>query len=268
LRIDIGASTDVGRTRSRNEDCYCVLRELGLFVISDGIGGQANGEVASTMAVEAVVTHCQQATAGPTSPLHSESHLSVRTRHLANAVRWANRKIRTASAQNAAYSGMGATLVAAWLNGECLSLVSIGDSRAYIFRNGTLKQLTRDHSLAAERARRGLITKQEASACEVQNVLLQALGTSDKIDVEAEEVVLQHGDVVLLCTDGLTHMASDEQIASALVLCEDVQRVTDRLVEMASARGGKDNITVVVLRFGTNDKDLLSRLRRRWGSVA
>lgn len=268
MRIDIGASTDVGRKRSQNEDCYCVLRELGLFVVSDGIGGQANGEVASTMAVEAVVTHCQQATAGPNSPLHSESHLSVRTRHLANAVRWANRKIRTAGTLNAAYSGMGATLVAAWLNGERLSLVSIGDSRAYIFRNGALKQLTRDHSLAAERARRGLITKQEAATCAVQNVLLQALGTDDKIDVDAEEVVLQYGDLVLLCTDGLTHMTSDEEIASALVVCEDAQRVTDRLVEMASARGGKDNITVVVLRFEAGDKGLLDRLRRRWGSLA
>jgi len=268
LRVDIGSRSDVGLKRARNEDCYCVLRELGLFVVSDGIGGQAKGEIASAMAVDAVVTHCQQATAGPNSSLQSHSRLSAKTRHLANAVRWANRKIRTAATGHSAYFGMGATLVAAWLNGECLSIVNVGDSRAYMLRAGALKQLTRDHSLAAERARRGITTKQEAATSTLQNVLLQALGVNDKIDVEAEDVSLQPGDVVLLCTDGLTHMVSDAEIAAALVTCENAQRAADRLVELASTHGGKDNITAVVLRIDHNANGLLSRLCGLWGSAA
>jgi protein phosphatase len=265
LRVDIGARTDVGRKRAHNEDCYGVLRELALFVVSDGIGGQAKGEVASAMAVEAVITHCQQPTMARTLSFQSKSHLSAKTQQLVNAVRWANRKIRSAASDNPAYSGMGATLVAAWLNGNCLSVANVGDSRAYILRDGAFKQLTKDHSLAAERVRRGLTTEREAVSSRLQNVLLQALGVSDKIDVEAEEIVVQGGDVVLLCTDGLTHMVADTEIAAALGACEDAQGATDRLVMLASTHGGNDNITVVVLRIETGGNSLFDRLRRRWG---
>jgi protein phosphatase len=218
------------------------------------------------MAVDAVVAHCQQPTAATAAP--AQSNLSTKTRHLANAVRWANRKIRTAAASNGECAGMGATLVAAWLNGECLSIVNIGDSRAYILRGGALRQLTKDHSLAAERVRRGLITRQESATTPSQNVLLQALGMSDKIDVQAEDVPVQTGDVVLLCTDGLTHMVPDPEIAGALCVCDDAQTATDRLVMLASEHGGDDNITAVVLRIEDHQTGILNRLRRMWGSAA
>jgi PPM family protein phosphatase len=271
LRVDIGARSDVGRKHTHNEDCYCVLRELGLFVVSDGIGGQAKGEVASAMAVEAISTHCLQATSGAASSVFREvrSNLSAKTCHLANAVRWANRKIRSAASRDPACVGMGATLVAAWLNGQDLSLVNIGDSRAYLFRAGTLKQLTHDHSLAAERARRGLTTQREAQTSTLQNILLRALGTEDKIELEAEDVALQHGDVVLLCTDGLTHMVTDSELGGVLAAQESAQLVTDRLIDLANARGGKDNVTVVVLRVEQDGNGLLEWLRRhfgRWGN--
>jgi protein phosphatase len=264
--VEIGARSDVGRKRAHNEDSYCVLRELGLFVISDGIGGQAKGEVASAIAVEAVATHCLQLPCGPNSCRDTQPGPPSKARHLANAVHWANRKIRTAATSNPAYRGMGATVVAAWLDGDELNVVNIGDSRAYMLRDGTLKQLTRDHSLAAERERRGFITKQEAATSTLQNVLLQALGTSDKIDVECAHVSLQNGDVVLLCTDGLTHMLGDSEIAGILATCWSAQAATDRLVELANARGGKDNITVVVLRIVGSKDGVWDRLRRRWGN--
>jgi protein phosphatase len=264
LRVDIGARSDVGRRHTKNQDCYCVLRELGLFVVSDGMGGQVKGEVASAMAVEAVTTHCLQTPSGPATSLFREAraNLSTKTCHLASAVRWANRKIRSAAARNPAYLGMGATLVAAWLQGQHLSLVHVGDSRAYLLRAGALKQLTSDHSLAAERARRGFMTKHEAHKSTLQNFLLRALGTDDKVEVDAEDVVLQPGDVLLLCTDGLTHMVTDSEILRTLVTCENAQAATDRLVELANAHGGNDNVTAVVLRIRQNGAGLLDWLRR------
>jgi PPM family protein phosphatase len=267
VRVDIGARTDVGRSHTHNEDSYRVVKELGLIVISDGIGGQAKGEVASSIAVDSVARHCAHTGAATSAGRDLAPNLSPRTRHLANAVRWANRKIRTAASSNPEYANMGATVVAAWLDGEQLSLVHVGDSRAYLFRAGELKQLTRDHSLAAERARRGFITKTEAETSTLQNVLLRALGIEDKVQLEADEVALQRGDMVLLCTDGLTHMVSDAELTRVLRSGESAQDATDRLVELANANGGKDNITAVVLRVETESGGPFQWLRRRFRPV-
>lgn len=260
MRVDIGARSDTGRKPNHNEDSYGIVRELGLFVVSDGVGGQAKGEVASAMAVEAVTIHCSQPDSAVARDLSPS--LSRRTHHLANAVRWANRKIRTAASRDSAYAGMGATVVAAWLNGKQLSVVHVGDSRAYLFRAGSLKQLTNDHSLAAERARRGFTTTQEAETSTLQNVLLRALGTDDKIHLDADEVALKHGDIVLLCTDGLTHMVTDAELSGVLATCESAQITADRLVQLANGHGGKDNITVVVLRIEPDGNGLVQWVRR------
>jgi PPM family protein phosphatase len=215
-----------------------------------------------------VVAHCQQPVVRP-APLQPEVRYSAKTQHLVSAVRWANRKIRNAAA-HPSRSGMGATLVAVWLNGDCLSVVNVGDSRAYLMRDGCFRQLTRDHSLAAERVRRGLTTEREATGSRCQNILLQALGVADKIEVEAEEVQMKRGDIVLLCTDGLTHMVDDRQIAITLAAGRDAQSFSDRLVALASAHGGHDNVTAVVLRLNAGNESndgFLDRLRRRWSSA-
>ena len=266
LIVEIGARSDVGRARATNEDCYSVVRELSLFVVSDGMGGEAKGEMASAIAVEAVTTHCMHgagAVRGTNVP-QGQHRLSDKTRRLASGVEWANRKIRSAAAKNPAHRGMGATLVAGWLDGSVLSVVHVGDSRAYIIRAGHCKQLTRDHSLAAERERRGLINRQEAQTSKLQNVLLRALGPEDHVEVDAEEFAVQDGDVVLLCTDGLTHSVSDSDIAGTLAATDTAQEATDRLITMANERGGNDNITVIVLRLRKDRDGLVYRLRRRF----
>ena len=267
MRVDIGARSDTGRKHTHNEDSYAIVRELGLFVVSDGIGGQAKGEVASAMAVESVTRHCAQPDSAPPSAARElPPNLSPRTYQLANAVRWANRKIRTAASRDSACAGMGATMVAGWLNGQQLSVVNVGDSRAYLFRAGALKQLTNDHSLAAERARRGIMSSQEAETSSLQNVLLRALGTDDKIHLDACEYALMPDDIVLLCTDGLTHMVGDKELTGVLSTSEDAQRTTDRLVDLANAHGGKDNVTVVVLRVEPHGNGLMHWVRRRWSA--
>ncbi len=265
MRIDFGARSDIGRARPHNEDCYCALRELGLFVLADGIGGQAKGEVASSMAVEAVTAHCLQATSSPFTPFSRKprSHVSEKTTFLASAVHSANRKIRLAAARNPAHRGMGATVVAAWLEGQRLSLAHVGDSRAYLLRAGALRHLTLDHSLAAERVRRGFITQQEAQTSALQSVLLRAVGMDEEIEVDVREHLLMEGDAVLLCTDGLTRMVSDSEIACTLIACESAQAAADRLVALANDHGGKDNITVVVLRMELDGEGVLGWLRHR-----
>jgi len=158
--MDVGGHTDQGRVRQNNEDAYRIEDDLGLFVLSDGMGGQAHGETASALAVETVVAHCREAENSRSVPLFGESRpdLSERTNRLASAVARANRKIFDTAAAHPALRGMGATIVAGWLSGQRLSLVHVGDSRAYLLRGGGLEQLTADHSLVAEHVRRGIMT--------------------------------------------------------------------------------------------------------------
>ena len=265
MGIEIGARTDVGQIRSNNEDSYRVLAPLNLFVVSDGMGGESHGEVASVLAVEIVATHCREASNNVAAPFYGEPRpiLSEKTNRLASAVHLANRKIREAAQEDAARRGMGATILAAWVDWPRLSLVHVGDSRAYLLRGGVLEQLTSDHSLVAEQVRRGLLTPQQADASEMQSVLIRALGTDAEVEIDADEHVLVDGDILLLCSDGLTRMVTDPEIASTLLTHSNAQAAADRLIELANEYGGEDNVTVVVVRVSQESDGLFSRLRRK-----
>ncbi len=267
MRVDIGARTDMGRVRSNNEDSYRVVPELNLFVLSDGMGGEAHGEVASKMAVETVATYCLEVANNLSAPSFAEPRpdLSEKTNRLASAVHLANGKIYEAAHSNPAQRGMGATVLAAWLDPprRAVSLVHVGDSRAYLLRSGTLEQLTSDHSLVAEQVRRGILTPQQADTSRLQSVLMRALGTHEEVEVDADEQLLVDGDALLLSTDGLTRMVTDPEIASTLLTYPDAQAAADRLVALANEYGGEDNITVIVLRVALDSGGLLARLFRR-----
>jgi protein phosphatase len=251
VRIDAFAQTDIGRARKNNEDACGIDPQLNLYVLSDGMGGSACGEIASQLAVETVLAHCRKGDKDTETTWLGQrrSDLSERSNRLASAVRLANRAIFRSAAQNPGQCGMGATIVAGWLDGARLSLAHVGDSRAYLFRNGSLEQLTADHSLVAEHVRRGVITAQEAEGSHLQNVLIRALGTSEHVQVDSHEHLLLEGDVVLLCSDGLTHMVKDADIAAALESLTPAQAAAERLVELANKNGGRDNVTVIVVRI-------------------
>jgi len=268
VRIEIGARTDVGRLRTNNEDNYRLEPALHLFVLSDGMGGEAHGEVASQMAVEIVATHCLEAANNRAAPFFGEPRpdLTEKTNRLASAVQLANRKIHELAQGSAEHRGMGATILAVWMDGPRMSLAHVGDSRIYLLRAGSLEQLTADHSLVAEQVRRGLITPQQADTSTMQSVLIRALGTREQVEVDADEQILLDGDTLLLCSDGLNRMVTDPEIASTLLTCSDAQAAANRLVELANDYGGEDNITVVVLRLVPEADGLLSRLRRWTGS--
>jgi serine/threonine protein phosphatase PrpC len=269
LRLDVGSRTDVGRVRENNEDSYRVIEPLQLFIVSDGMGGEAHGEIASALAVETVAEDCQASLDDPQAPPAAETRpgVSARTNRLANALHLANRRIYESALQHPEQRGMGATIVAAWANGPLLSIAHVGDSRIYLLRGGELQQLTADHSLVAEQVRTGLISKQQAEVSELQNVLTRALGPHAEVPIDAAEHPLQPGDAIVLCTDGLTRMVSDEEIASVVATHPAPQDVADRLVELANENGGTDNITVIVVRLAPQPDGLIDKLKRWTGAV-
>jgi protein phosphatase len=256
--------TDLGRVRTNNEDCFQIVEPLGLFVLSDGMGGEAHGEIASAMAVETVVKYCSGTKAPPAADLleNIEPKWTARTKRLFSAVHLANKTIFQSAEEHPEQHGMGATLTAAWVDGEKLSIAHVGDSRAYLLRSGELLQLTRDHSLVAEQVRRGILTVAEAEESSMQSVLLRALGAQAEIEVDAEEHVLFPRDVLLLCSDGLTRMVTEPEVAGTLQAETDPAKAAEKLIELANDRGGADNITVVVARLYKDSKGWFSWLRR------
>jgi serine/threonine protein phosphatase PrpC len=256
--------TNVGRVRANNEDCFRVVEALNLFVLSDGMGGEAHGEIASALAVETVVKHCLETENDPAMTVFGDmpAGWSEKTKRLSSAVHLANKSIYDSAQQHSEQHGMGATLTAAWIDGAKLSIAHVGDSRAYLLRSGTLQQLTSDHSLVAEQVRRGILTPAEAEKSEMQSVLLRALGAHTEIEVDAEEHTLFGGDVLLLCSDGLTRMVTEPEIAGTLQAEPDPTKAAERLVELANDQGGADNITVVVVRASSEPRGWFSWLRR------
>jgi serine/threonine protein phosphatase PrpC len=263
LRIDAGARSDLGRVRKNNEDCYQIEPTLNLYVLSDGMGGEAHGEVASALTVETIMTHCQQAENSHATPTFGEPKpdVSERTNRLTSAIHLANRKVFETASADPDNRGMGATIVAAWIDGQRLSLAHVGDSRAYLLRAGSLDQLTADHSLVAEKVRIGILTPQEADASELQSVLTRAVGTSESVEVDADEQMLLVGDSLLLCSDGLSRMVSDPEIASTLLTSNSAQNAADRLVDLANENGGVDNVSVIVVRILPKPEGVLDRLK-------
>lgn len=250
IEIEFGACTDVGRTRENNEDSFRVASDIGLFVLSDGMGGQSSGEVASRLATDAVIAHCREAHVNPSLPLTGETldGVSEAGNRLASAIRLANSAVHKASQKQDKLRGMGATVVAVMLSEERVSIAHAGDSRVYRLRNGNLERLTRDHSFIEEQVRRGLMTPEEASTSTLQNVLMRAVGVEPEIEVEVNEELFADDDVLLLCSDGLTKELSDPQIAGVLAETEDPEMAAEQLVDLANRAGGSDNITAIVLR--------------------
>jgi protein phosphatase len=236
--------------RKNNEDAYRALPSLNLFIISDGMGGESHGEIASTIAADTIAAHCSKTFSQNASAPHGEMRCgdySEKMKRLTDAVHLANRNIHQAALSNPQFRGMGATVVAAWLDGPRLIVVNVGDSRAYLLRSGLLQRLTSDHTLVAEQVRLGLVAPEQAHLSKMQNVLVRALGSQEEVELDASEYSLLNDDTVLLCTDGLTHMLADAEIARALAETADVQTSADQLISLANAHGGADNVSVIVL---------------------
>jgi PPM family protein phosphatase len=250
MRLTVGSRSDTGKVRTLNEDAVACDPRLGLIVVCDGMGGEAAGEVASQLAVETIVADLGRdgANLDPGLSAGSEGFFS-RTRRLGSAVKHANDIIFQDSRSNFDRAGMGSTIVSAWIGDNIVSLAHVGDSRAYLWRNRQLQQLTRDHSLVERKVQAGLLTRAESLVSTERNILLRALGREPEVEIELAEVPLITGDCLLLCTDGLTGMVADERMAETIGSLAAPQEICDHLVALANLNGGQDNITVAVAKL-------------------
>jgi protein phosphatase len=224
--------TDTGRQRRENEDS--AFARAPVFVVADGMGGAQAGEVASRIAIETFE-------AGLGDSGSPEERLAVRARE-------ANRRIYDRSRTEPAASGMGTTLTAAYLDDGSVAIAHVGDSRAYLFRDGELTRLTQDHSLVDELVRRGKLTEEQAAEHPQRSIITRALGPEPEVEVDTWSYPVRRGDVLLLCSDGLTSMISEERIAQVLGSAESLDDAADNLIQEANEAGGRDNITVVLTR--------------------
>jgi serine/threonine protein phosphatase PrpC len=264
VHLEIGARTDTGRVRENNEDSFGVEADISLFVVSDGMGGEEHGEVASAIAVAAVTKHCRDSLSDPSLPLEGDSRpgFTDASNRLLSAIRNAHTAIYRLAASDPALHGMGATVVAAWVCDGRLSLAHVGDSRAYRLRSGRLEQITTDHSLVAEQVRLGLLTSEQAAESNLQTILTRALGHAESVDVDVQEYPLADGDTFLLCSDGLSRMVPDPLIANAIEESLGLQAASDRLIELANRAGGEDNITAVLFRAKPEARGWFQRVWR------
>lgn len=264
MEILYGGKTDVGMVRSNNEDRFGIDESLGLFLVADGMGGHASGEIASEMAVEIINKNYQQALKGKNQTLLGpyDHNLSSATNRLLSSARIANRAIFEAAQKNEKYHRMGTTLVALLLQEQMAILASVGDSRIYRIRSRAIEQLTQDHSLVNHQLKLGLITEEEARSSKSKNIITRAIGLRQTVSIDVDEQRIQEDDRFVLCSDGLTDLVKDEEILHMVINnTGELSEACDRLIEIANQRGGHDNITVILIHL-KNVRPLGGRLPR------
>ena len=263
VKVSVFGKTDLGRTREHNEDTFLVadlstgnaslhpevrLHEVGprgsLFMVADGMGGAAAGELASAMAADLIYRHLATAWAADVDA--SPERFAYRMKE---AVELANQQIYSYAREHPEVRGMGTTVTAAGINGDELYLAQIGDSRAYLIRNGEAIQLTKDQSLMQRLVDAGELTEEEAEQSERRNIILQALGPDPRVKVDLTHQTLRRGDTLIICSDGLSGLVRREEFPAIVAQQPELADLCSALIDLANARGGPDNITVVAAHF-------------------
>jgi serine/threonine protein phosphatase PrpC len=242
--------TDTGMVREHNEDCFLIVPESGIAILADGMGGHLAGEVASAMAIDRVTHSLLNAFAQRRAAKSgSEPGQSFESTALVEAIKAANAAIHEASMNRPEQAGMGTTIVAATFQNNTLTVAHVGDSRMYRYRAGVLSQVTEDHSMVQELLRRGLMTPEEARNSLNRNLVTRALGIDPLVEVDVREQPFEDGDIYLLCSDGLNDVLLDEEIAAILARHPDnLDAATQQLIAEVNARGGPDNVSIVLIR--------------------
>ena len=252
LVVQAAGKTDVGVVRTNNEDNFGFDVRHGIFVVCDGMGGQAAGELASKIAVDTVLGYFRRDLrhGHAASPVFGRSFegVSERATGLANAIQLANQAIQQAASNNSEHAGMGSTIVAVRAEGNLFSIANVGDSRIYLVREGGIQQLTRDHSLVMEQVRRGLLTLEEAEHSKMQNVIVRALGSEESVEPDLEDHEFAPGDVLLLCSDGMSRYVKDSSMVEVIGRNADLDQSCEELIQLAKSAGSDDNITGLLVR--------------------
>lgn len=245
--VDVYGLSDVGCVRELNEDCFCIdgfdeNAEKGFCIIADGMGGHNAGEVASQNAVKVMAEELKALSIEESKGLNVPGYLN-------NAVNKANERVYKMSEENIVHSGMGTTVVAAAISDKTAYIANVGDSRSYAMRGDEFVQITTDHSVVFEMVLSGTITKEEARNHPQKNIITRAVGTDKRVKADVFEYNYLSGDVMILCSDGLSSMVDDTEIAEVIKTTETSEETAKKLVETAKQRGGLDNITVICIRF-------------------
>ncbi len=251
LRIEVAGQTDVGRKRSHNEDTFAIYSEFGLYIVADGMGGHASGEVASKMAVETVAEHFRatQEDAELTWPYKMDGPDRYDANRLTVGIKLANLKIYDKAQREEQCHGMGTTIVATLFLDDKVLIGHVGDSRVYRFRDGQLTQLTEDHSLLNDYIRMKRLSSDDVGKFPHKNVIVRALGMKESVQVDLLADALRLGDTYLLCSDGLSGMVDDPGLAYILGEEPDLDTACERMIHAANRNGGQDNITCVLARL-------------------
>lgn len=231
------SQSDIGKKRANNEDSYFQDPALGLFMVADGMGGHQGGAQASKIAIEEARKTYQDTIA----------QQIVHTIALQRAMREASKAVFQTSIEESSLRGMGTTLSALAINGDCATIAHIGDTRIYCFRDGVLHQLTRDHSLVNERIEAGLMTKEEARISSLRHIITRAIGHHEEVEADHFSLPIQKNDLFLLCTDGLNNMLSDVNVVDIISKLSPNKAVKQLILD-ANRNGGDDNITVILVR--------------------
>jgi protein phosphatase len=250
-RISAAVASHPGLRREENEDSYCQRPDIGLFMVADGMGGHAAGEVASKLAVEVIegfINDTRDADVNTTWPFPYDPAYNLAGNRLKAAYRLANRRLATAMESDEALRGMATTAAAVLFAKDAPVVAHVGDSRVYIWRDGYLHQITQDHSWVGEQVRAGVMTETDARRHPWRNVVTRALSGGDDPEVEVAEIDVRSGDRLLLCSDGLSSVVPLEKLEAIMNQKESLERTCQLLIDAANAAGGPDNITVAVLQ--------------------
>ena len=249
MQVKAYGLTHVGRQRQHNEDNFLVEDDAHLFLVADGMGGHAAGEIASRIAVDSIIEfilHTKEDDG--TWPHAYDEHYKRSTNRLMAAVRMANTRVLEAMRKDARLRGMGTTVVACLADEDTMSVAHVGDSRAYLIRDKNISRITNDHSWVFEQVQAGMLTEAEAEKHPLRNVITRALGGALQVSPDASEIECKPGDVYLLCSDGLTGMVPEEEILRVVTESENVEKACQQLIDEANERGGLDNITAILVK--------------------
>jgi protein phosphatase len=246
IEITAAGITDVGQVRSANQDSFLIDEAERLFIVADGMGGHAGGEIASSLCVQEVAKHLKE-NAEAFTPKDDRQHPDPRISNLlAHAINHASTKIYERALEDPSLRGMGTTATVLKLVDGQAYVAHVGDSRCYLLRCGFIYQVTNDHSLVSEQVRAGILTKEEAEAHHLRNVITRSVGYQEEEDVDTTSLPMEDGDLLVMCSDGLHGKVADKEIS--LITKDLGVQAAARLVALANERGGDDNISVVVVK--------------------
>jgi len=262
MKASSAGLTNIGRKRDNNEDTFYVDDTIGLYIVADGMGGHRAGEVASRTVVSSIRDYMDAFSGSEEAQRMGTGEMSPASTAVCHSIELANHVVHQLSQDRGSYKGMGSTAAVAFLHGDTLVTANVGDSRIYLVRQGKIEQLTQDHTLLAEQMRKNPGFDPHFSTTPMKHILMRAVGIQETVQTDSYEMQPLSGDMVLMCSDGLTDMLSDHEVLQGILQGGTIDEICRRLVSMANERGGVDNITVVLIQFEKEEKGLLQKLFR------